>query len=92
MKSKGDSTDFYTAADDNLYYMDNARKYLDSVKIKNISKESHGVLVFKTNSGQLFKMRPDTLYWEVILFNGKSKPIIAGITNIQDDYKVYMKN
>lgn len=39
----------------------------------------------------MYKMNLDNLYWAVILFNGKSKPVKADITNVTDDYKAYMK-
>ena len=66
-------------------------RYLDSVKAKRIVKETKGTLAFRTNKGQILKVNLDTLYWDIILFNGKSKPIKADMTSIQDDYKSYMK-
>jgi len=90
MKKK-DGQDFYTAADDNQYYMGMSIEYLDSVKAKRIVKETKGTLAFRTNKGQIFKVNLDTLYWDIILFNGKSKPIHPDMTMIQDDYKSYMK-
>jgi hypothetical protein len=92
LTSKSDSTDFYTAADDNEYYMASCGKYLNSLKVKQISKESRGVLLFKARSSKIFKMGLDTLYWGIILFNGKTKPIVADMTDIVGDYHRYMKN
>jgi hypothetical protein len=92
MKTKGDSNDFYTIADDNQYYMYLSSQYLDSLKVRQINAESKGTMAFKTQSGQVFKVRLDTLYWGLILFNGKSQPIIADITDVDIDYKKYMQN
>ena len=90
MKKK-DGEDFYTIADDNQFYMANCLEYLDSVKLKTITKDSKGVLAFKTQNNQLYKLKLDTLSWSVILFNGKTKPYHTDITLFQDDYRSYMK-
>jgi hypothetical protein len=86
-----DSTGFYVAADDNQYYMAISREYLDSLKTKIVEKESKGSLLFKTKSGQYFEMKLDSLYWGIILFNGKTKPIKINETSIESEYKIYMK-
>lgn len=90
MKSRPDSNDFYIGADDYIYYMYTTRKFLDSVKLKQIVRDSQGAILFKSNTGQVFKMDLNDLRWAVILFNGKAKPIIADITDITGDYKTYM--
>jgi hypothetical protein len=91
LKKTGSDNDFYTAADDNQYYMSQCIDYLDSVKTKKITRESKGVASFKAITGKTYKIQLDSLYWGVLLFNGKSKPIEADITMIQDDYNSYMK-
>lgn len=90
MKKK-DGEDFYTGADDYQFYLANCRQYLDSVKLKTIVKHASGVVAFKTQSNQLYKFRLDTLSWNLILFNGKAKPNRADITDIEGEYKKYMK-
>ncbi|MDB4924761.1 MAG: hypothetical protein JWR23_817 [Mucilaginibacter sp.] len=86
-----DSDDFYTVADDNQYYMGTSIKFLDSVKTKMITRDAKGSLTFRTKAGKIFKTKLDSLQWNILLFNGKEKPINADITMIQDDYKSYMK-
>ena len=88
---KSDSDGFYVCADDNGYYDYEARKFLDSLKTKIIEKESKGLLLFKTRSGQNFKMKLDSLSWGIILFNGKTKPISIGVLDIENEYNAYMK-
>jgi len=91
MKKSVDSDAFYTAVDDNVFYTSTASAFLDSMKVKQINEKSKGVLTFKTKSGKIFKMTLDTMSWQIILFNGVSKPIVADMVNIQSDYKAYMK-
>lgn len=90
MKKK-DGEDFYTIVDDDQFYLADCQKYLDSVKLKTLVKDSKGVMAFKTQSNQVYKLRLDTMSWSVILFNGKSKPYSADITLFADEYKQYMK-
>jgi len=91
MKAKIDSNDFYTIADDQVYYESLADSYLDSVKIKQIEKDAKGVIAFKTMSGRIFRFKLDTLIWHVLLFNGKSKPINADKGDMETSFKAYMK-
>jgi hypothetical protein len=90
-KSYKDSDDFYTAADDNQFYMGMSIEFLDSVKLKTIARGAKGKVTFKTNTGQTFNTQLAPLQWSIILFDGKSKPQNADITMLQDDYKAYMK-
>lgn len=92
LKKEGPEDDFYTAADDNLYYMSQCIDYLDSVKTKKLTRETEGVVFFKTAAGKVYKIHLDSLQWGVLLFNGKSKPIEADMTSIENDYKPYMNN
>lgn len=90
-KSFKDSTDFYTVADDNQYYMGTAIIFLDSLKTQSITREAKGTIGFKIKNGQTFKTRLDKLKWNIILFNGKDKPKNADITIIDEEYRSYMK-
>src|SRR5471030_2376653 len=68
---KRQGEDFYTAADDYVYYMSQSGSYLDSIKEKQVIKSAKGVLAFKTNTGEIFRLKLDTLYWSILLFNGR---------------------
>ncbi|RZA03850.1 MAG: hypothetical protein EOP47_01105 [Sphingobacteriaceae bacterium] len=83
--------EYNTIVDDNQYYRYLCNKYLDSVKIRKIKRETEGSITFKNFAGKTFKVQLDSLYWEVILFNGKSAPINADMTMIENDYNTYMK-
>lgn len=90
-KNSADTDEFYTAADDNQYYMAMSIRFLDSVKTKTITKYAEGDVRFKTNAGQIFKIPLRELQWNVVLFNGYDKPKTADITMIEEDYRSYMR-
>ncbi|RKR82344.1 hypothetical protein BDD43_2520 [Mucilaginibacter gracilis] len=83
--------DYNTIVDDNVYYMSQSEHYLDSVKAKKVERDSEGAITFKTLRGQTYVMKLDTIFFGVMLFNGKGKPIMADITDLQADYQKYMK-
>ncbi|MHB8205812.1 hypothetical protein [Mucilaginibacter sp.] len=91
LKKSYSEDDYNTIVDDNQNYMAESLTYLDSVKAKEIQRESMGTVSFKTASGETFEMKLDTLGWAVLLFNGKNKPIQADMTVFEDNYKAYMK-
>jgi hypothetical protein len=83
--------DYMTFVMDNEYYMGMASNFLDSVKLKQIVKQSKGILDFQSSSGRYFRVRLDSFGWGIILFNGRTKPISADVTDIEEDYRAYMK-
>ena len=83
--------DFYTIADDNSFYVATATSYLDSVKTKIIYKKSVGVIKFKGTNGVSEEINLNESLWEILLFNGKTEPIEANLTNFISDYNRYMK-
>ncbi len=91
MKKENKADDYNTVVDDNVWYMSQSEQYLDSVKAKKIPRESEGVIKFRTESGKIYTMKLNTLFFGIILFNGKDKPMIADMTDIGDDYQKYMK-
>jgi hypothetical protein len=88
--SSVDSAEFYTAADDNQYYMGTSIQFLDSVKTQTVTRDAEGTVTFKTNTGQTFKTPLRKLQWNIVLFNGHDKPKIVDITMIEEDYRSYM--
>jgi hypothetical protein len=83
--------DYDTVLDDNVWYMDQSKHYLDSVKCSKIQRESEGVMRFKTLAGKTYTVKLDSAFFDIILFNGKDKPIQASLTDFQQDYEEYMK-
>jgi hypothetical protein len=83
--------DYDTVLDDNVFYMSDAEHFLDSLKTYKIERESEGVMKFKTLAGKTYTVKLDSAFFDIILFNGKDKPIHGDITDMPDDYKIYMK-
>lgn len=88
-ENAGDSYD--TIVDDDVYYMDQCKQYLESVKANKIYRESEGVARFKTIGGKIYTMPLDSYFFGILLFNGKDKPIVASLTDLKEDYEKYMK-
>ena len=91
LKTLNGEDDFYTIADDNQWYIGNARIYLDSIKAKSINSESKGRLKFKLESGEISEVDLNSFDWGILLFDGKNKPIDADITTFETEYNKYMK-
>lgn len=83
--------DYDTILDDDVWYMSQSEDFLDSLKVKKVQRESEGSMKFKALSGKVYTMKLDTMFFGIILFNGKDKPINADIVEIQDDFDRYMK-
>lgn len=91
LKKENSEDDYNTIVDDNLYYMSTSIEYLDSVKVKRVERQSEGSVTFKTTKGVVYKFNVDSLYWGILLFNGREKPIESDMTYINQDYESYMK-
>lgn len=91
LKKENTEDDFNTIVDDNQYYMATSIQYLDSLKVKILHRNSEGTLVFKTIHGTIFKFQADSVYWGVLFFNGRTKPLEADMTAINQDYELYMR-
>lgn len=91
LKTENPVDDFNTIVDDNQYYLATSIQYLDSLKVKVIHRYSEGSLIFRTTKGTIFKFPADSIYWGVVLFNGKMKPIAADMTAIDQEYELYMR-
>jgi hypothetical protein len=91
LKRQGTADDYAAAVNDNEYYIGISSAFLDSVKVKQITRPAHGIVLFKSLSGQYFKVSLSPMYWGIILFNGRTKPREADVTAIGADYRAYMK-
>ena len=87
---KVESEDFYTAADDAMFYTSAATKYFDSLKIKTIHKTSEGTIKFRMTNGRDTVYNLDGLYWDILLFNGKNGPIQMGRSDFDMEVDSYM--
>jgi hypothetical protein len=87
----GNEEDFYTIADDNAFYMSGVTKLLDSTKTTTIYREAIGKIIFKLPNDKTIDINLSEFYWGALLFNGKTEPIKADITDIGTEYTRYMK-
>jgi hypothetical protein len=77
--------------DDNIHYLENARKLFKAKGLKMIEKKSMGTVKFKKQNGEFAEMPLSDFFWGVVLFNGKSDPIEADLTTIEEEYLRYMR-
>lgn len=91
MKAKMEGNEYNTVVDDNGFYLSQCEHYLDSVKANKINRQSEGVIKFKTTKGNTYEMKLDTVFFGVMLFNGKDKPVMGDMTAIRGDYEQVMK-
>jgi hypothetical protein len=87
---KVNEDDFYIAADDNLYYIGNARYFLDSINFKTIDVDSKNEIIFRQKNGIVNTVNLTDFYWGIILFNSVDTPKIADITVFETEFKSYM--
>jgi len=91
MKVKMGADKFYTAADDNMFYIAKSRVFLEGKKVTIINKDALGSVKFKKENGKVVEQKLLGMSWGIILFNGKADPIVANMLDIEKDYNSYMK-
>jgi hypothetical protein len=90
-KNKYGNEVFGTVLNAGMLYMYESQHYLDSIQTYKVERETEGVMKFKTTKGQIYTLKLDTLFYDIILFNGKDKPVYADMGNMPDSYAGYMK-
>lgn len=93
LKKEGGEEDFYTAADDYLFYLNQSNKYLESKKIKIVMTKSNKVLKFISidKSVTIIKLDLESEIWGIYLFDPKQKPKKIDMMDITEEYKEYTK-
>ena len=90
-KNKYGSDVFGTVLNAGMLYMYESQHYLDSIQAYKVERETEGVMKFKTTKGEIYTLKLDTLFYDIILFNGKDKPVYADMGNMAGSYAGYMK-
>lgn len=87
LKKENGEEGFYTISDDNNYYLANARSFLENKGIR-LMEVSSGLLQFKQQNGTFTSIQlDDEQYgWEIFLFNGRTAPVKADITDIEGSF------
>lgn len=92
-KIKGGEEDFYVGADDYLFYLNNAEKFLKTQNIKIVVTKNNKVLRFIMNDKSKYFVKLDTVkeIWGIYLFEPKQKPKRIDMTATEEEYKEYYK-
>ena len=93
LRSTNSEEDFYTIADDNLYYMSGATEYLEKKSIKLFYTEKRILEFYKTNHNRVV-INLDSInpLWGVYLFDPSKDPLNADIMVIDPDFKRYFQD
>jgi hypothetical protein len=93
LKKEVGEEDFYIAADDYLFYLNESNKYLESQKIQIVMTKSNKVLKFISadKSVTIIKLDLEKEIWGIYLFDPKQKPKKIDMTATADEFKEYTK-
>jgi len=77
--------EYSTFVDNSTFYFNKAKDYCENIHSVFIEVSSGENLVFVTQRGKRFPFVTKDLFWEMIVFNGKTKPEQIDITRPQDE-------
>ncbi len=85
--------DFYTGEDDAMYYLSEARKHLESVKLKIIDADICKYMKFVYADNSFILIKRDTLkdINGILFFDRVQKPYSPEYLDIDPDYRKYFK-
>ena len=82
-KTKMNPEDFYTIADDNLYYQQLAVKILDSLNIVTINSDKKFFLLSGNHQWTLNVRKRNLPLWNIIFFKTNKAPIIVSAIDLE---------
>lgn len=84
---------FYTAADDAMFYISQARDFLQTKDIKIVQTDSR-IVNFYFNNQMIahIDLNKQPNLWGTILFNGTDSPAIGNLIDIEPDFNKVMKD
>jgi hypothetical protein len=84
-------TDFYTSADDAMYYIAQSRTFFKKNQIQIIETESQ-IIDFKTGGTLIKTINLDASeLWGILFFDGKNIPIKINMTNTESEVNRFLK-
>ena len=84
--------EFTTFVDESTFYINQAKKYSETIHSQVIEVESGTSVFFESENGKKFTVATNNLLWDIIVFDGNSKPELIDITNVQEEMiRVYDK-
>jgi len=90
LKNESIAEEYDIIIDDAMYYLNQSSNFLNEKDVKLVDTESNKIIFIKENKESLF-INLDSLYWGIILFDGKHNPKIVEMTNIEEEYNGYFK-
>ena len=86
LKRRGKEEDFYTIADDQMFYLAQTRTYLEKRRIKIVETSSPTFrFVSRTGPAFLIDRRADRYAWGLLLFDGRHAPREADLVAPDED-------
>ena len=84
--------EYSTFVDESSYYINQAKEYCEAIHSSVVEVETGESLVFLSEKGTKFPFSTKGLLWEMIVFNGITKPEKIDVTSPQDEMiRVYNK-
>ena len=84
--------EYSTFVDESSYYINQAKEYCETIHSSVVEVETGESLVFLSEKGTKFPFSTKGLLWEMIVFNGITKPEKIDVTSPQDEMiRVYNK-
>ena len=84
--------EYSTFVEESSYYINQAKEYCETIHSSVVEVESGESLVFLSEKGTKFPFSTKGLFWEMIVFNGITKPEQIDVTSPQDEMiRVYKK-
>ena len=80
-----DEDEYYTFIDNSTFYFNQAKEYCETIHSSIIEINSGEKVVFMAKNGQQFPFTTKDMFWEMIVFNGKTKPELIDITIPQEE-------
>ena len=77
--------EYFTFIDNSTFYFNQAKEYCETIHSSIIEINSGEKVVFIAKNGQQFPFTTKDMFWDMIVFNGKTKPEQIDITNPQDE-------
>ena len=93
LKSLYGEDNFYILTDDNLWYLSEARQFLQSKKIRIVETEKERIQFIQSNGRKIDVNISNTdTSWGYILFDGKKEPIKFDLIEIVGNHAKYFDN
>ncbi len=93
LKNEGGEENFYIAADDYLFYLNESNKFIEKQGIKIVQTKNDKILKFVSNdkTETIINLNSENEIWGIYLFDPKLKPKKIDMTSTEEEIKKYIK-